>query len=263
MTRRYWLLFLLAAGCSDHDQSVVDSDSAAPAAQVKRTSSVADQPFDTESVRSAVAAWHVKQDGLSNLDQETENNLQTITVFPMPDHPELCLAICDYQREWWGFFGVYGLEVGKIVWQAECSDPPAEQSIRWLRGLKLDGFACPIVEVYGQTHMGNGNLYLYELVNQKLVKILETRAVDCHLNGDAQTFKGGRLLSRYLDLNEDGVADLLLTGEIEQHGMDDDKANEYVVLSTFPCQNAFLWNSASHRYEEDLSRRIGLSDDVR
>ncbi len=263
MTRRYWLLFLLAAGCSDHGPSAANSDSAAPTAQGKSTSSVADQPFDSESVHSAVAAWHVKQDGLSTLDQETENNLQTITVFPVPDHPELCLAICDYQREWWGFFGVYGLEDGKIVWQAECSDRPTEQSIRWMRGLKINGFAHPIIEVYGQTHMGNGSLYLYELVNQKLVKILQTRAVDCHLSGDGQTFKCGRLLSRYSDLNADGVADLLLTGEIEQHGTDDDKANEYVVLSTFLCQKAFLWNSASHRYEEDLSRRIGLSDDFR
>jgi hypothetical protein len=261
MNRKLWLLLFIAVGCSDRHKTSVSSHPVAQLAEIETSNPVEDTTFDAQLVCSAVAAWHGKHDGLSNLDQESDNNLQAITVFPVPDQPALCLAICDSVRQWWGFFGLYELKDGQVTWQAECPDQPTEQSIRWLRGLKLGGFSHPIIEAYGQTHMGNGYLYLYELDNQKLVRLLKTRAVDCHLGGDGQTLKNDRLMPEYPDLSGNGVADLLLTGEIEQHGRDDDKANENVVLSTHPCQKAFLWNPKTRQFEEDLSRRFGLSDE--
>ena len=175
-------------------------------------------------------------------------------MFPVPDAPELGLAICDHQQRWWGFFGLYRLQDGRVVWQADCEEQPTEQSVQWLRGLKLTGFSRPIIEVYGMTHMGNGNLYLYELRDQTLVLLLKTRAGDRHVN-DRKTFLDGRLMAESPDLNGDGIADLLLKGQVEIR-----PDGWRVVEATRPCQKAFLWNVASGKFEEDRSRRIGLDD---
>jgi hypothetical protein len=51
-------------------------------------------------------------------------------------------------------------------------------------------------------------------------------------------------------------------GVVVQYGGEEiDKAYENTVFSTHPCQKAFLWNSELRKFEEDRSRRFGLSDD--
>ena len=239
-------MFLLICGCGGATSSPVDSirDSAQskPDRQINRD----EAPFNAESNRAAVAAWHTSQD--------PSHPLQTIEVFPVPDASEFCLAICDHQLRWWGIFGLYRLEEGHVVWQASCEEKPTEQSVHWLRGLKLAGFTRPIIEVYGQTHMGNGSLYLYELRDQTLVLLLQTRAVDSHVN-DHETFQDDRLMAEYADLNGDGFADLLLKGAVEKRSNDGD-----AVVARHPCEKVFLWNIVTNKFEEDRSRRIGLSE---
>ena len=201
---------------------------------------------DTEAISKAVESWHQMR--------KPDETIKRIEAFPVPGSPTLFIAICDHEPHWWGFFGLYKLEEGHIAWQASCDKPPDENSIRNLQARTLPGFGAPIVEVYGMTHMGNGNLYLYELQNRKLVLLLKTRAVDDHW-GDGFVFHEGRLIPKYTDLNGDGVTDLVLKGDIEERV---EQGNR--LVSAHLCQKVFLWNKDRHRFEEDLSRRIGLED---
>lgn len=248
MNGKAWLLCVTLCGCGAASSPPVVStpDSAQPKSDrsVKRD----EAPFNAVAAREAVAAWHTAKD--------PQHPLETIEVFPVPDAPDLCLAICDREHRWWGFFGLYELQEGRVAWQAECEIEPGEQSVHRVRGLKLSGFTRPIVEAYGETHMGNGNLYLYELRNQSLVLLLKTRAVDSHW-GDGETFQDGRLMSEYPDLNGDGFSDLLLNGEVEERT----ELLENVVAAKRHSQKGFLWNASTGKFEEDRSRRIGLSND--
>jgi len=243
-----WLLCVVICGCDAASSTPVVSTPDSTQPQSDRTVKRDEAPFNAVAAREAVAAWHT--------DQDPNHSRDTIEVFPVPNAPELCLAICDSNPRWEGFFGVYGLSEGRVVWQAKCEVQPTEQSVRWLRGLKLAGFTRPIIEVYGQTHMGNGYLYLYELRNQTLVLLLKTRAVDAHVGGDGETFQGERLMAEYSDLNGDGFADLLLSGEVQEQSDVGD-----VIVAKHACQKGFLWNISTGKFEEDRSRRIGLSND--
>jgi hypothetical protein len=69
------------------------------------------------------------------------------------------------------------------------------------------------------------------------------------------SIQGERLLAEYSDLNGDGFADLLLSGEVEERLDVGD-----VVVARHPCQKGFLWNISSGKFAEDRSRRIGLDD---
>jgi hypothetical protein len=208
--------------------------------------------------KSAIAAWNRKS--------ETAE-LVEITTFPVAGRPDLVGAICDYEREWWGFMTVYATEDGSIAWQAECENQPGEQSVRTLRSVALKGFSNPVIEVLGETHMGNGDLYLYELQERKLVLILETRAVDDH-SGDRYYFKGGRLERAYRDIDLDGFDDLDLTGTVVDQGEDlydpDPESKEGVIgtgpASEFPCRKVFFWDPGSHRFVENTEYRAGLED---
>ena len=247
MSKVWFALLLFRCGCND--QSPIPQGSPPDSAKsdsVMRNIEIV-TAFDSELASKAVESWHRLQ--------KPDEALQRIEAFPVPNSPNLCVAICDHEPRWWGFFGLYELQDGQVVWQADCEQAPDENSIRWLQACKLSGFAAPIVEVYGMTHMGNGNLYLYELQNRKLVLLLTTRAVDDHW-GDGFVFRDGRLVPEYVDLNGDGVTDLMLNGDVEER---EEHGNR--LVSIHPWQMVFLWDKESHRFEEDRSRRIGLDGD--
>ena len=248
MNGKACLLCLIICGCGVASSPPVEVERDSNQPQSNRPFERNDAPFNAVTAREAVATWHIEKD--------SDHPLETIEIFPVPDSSDCCLAICDHQRRWWGFFGLYKLQDGRVLGQAECEEQPSEQSVRWVRGLNLAGFSRPIIEVYGMTHMASGSLYLYELRNQTLVLLLRTRAVDAHW-GDGETFQDGRLMAEYPDLNGDGIADLLLNGEVEERP---GRLGE-VVVAKHACQKGFLWNSTSGKFEEDRARRIGLSDD--
>jgi hypothetical protein len=199
--------------------------------------------LDPEAAAASIRAWHEDQEGES---------LSRVQVSPVPGRPDLVLAICDYQDGWWGFFSLYHLTHGVVDWEAGGS--VEEQSVHKLRARIIPGFTNPIVEVFGMTHMGNGNLYLYELRGGGLHLILETRAVDSHW-GEGKTFKDGCLEPEYRDVNGDGAVDAVLQGAIEEW---DGKGD--IILRSWSCRKVCLWDSVRGSFVEEPTLEEGFSD---
>lgn len=200
-------------------------------------------PWDSDTTAAAIGAWHLRTEPAP---------LAHVKPCRIGSDPALVAAVCDYQVEWWGFFGVYHLTDGSVDWQARTEHEPLEQAIHSLRVLELPGQDHPLLEVYGITHMGNGNLYLYELRQDRLILLLETRALD--FNADLEQFRDGKLESTYRDVNEDGCVDVTLNGIIEEW---DEKGN--ILVDSRLCRKVFLWSPIHGRFVEDPARRMGFA----
>src|SRR5262245_28355230 len=198
--------------------------------------------WDADVAAAAIRSW--------NRRSEPEP-LSRVEAMPFPGQPDFLVAICDYQEDWSGFFGIYHLTDGAVDWEASAEVIPGEQSIYKLRVLNLPGFSRPIIEVFGRTHMGNGSLYLYELREQRLVLLLQTKAVD--FNANPLQFHNGCLEPTYRDLDADGSPDLILTGTIEDWGETGD-----TLLHSHPCRRVFLWNGPLGQFVEDSAREEGF-----
>ena len=141
----------------------------------------------------------------------------------------LFFTIIAREKDWWEDIRVGRNRGGSIQW-VTIDKEPAESSILKARFLTVRGFSNPILEVYGQTHMGNGALYLYG-VGATEVKLLLTvpAAVDSYFDDATrpehyerygyshcgEVIRGEALESRYADINNDGVDDHALHGVID------------------------------------------------
>ena len=197
---------------------------------------------DTESVENAIRASY-------------DQPLKRLEATAVPDSEDLFIAICDWEDHWWGEFICVKVEDGKITRKAKFEnedDAPDEQSVLSARPFRDSGFENPLVEVFGQTHMGNGSLYLYELRGDTLHLLLKTRAVDSH--DDGAVIRGGALSAEYRDLDGDGHTDVRLSGVIERTGDDsDDGAGAGGGMpppATEEVEKVFVWDKAAGRYVE-------------
>lgn len=160
---------------------------------------------------------------------------------PVKESPATYVAICDWDPHWWGEFTCFKYQRNRVEWTAECDEQPAEQSIHDIRSFRLKGWEHSIIEVFGCTHMGNGDLYLYELDGRSLRLVLKTRAVDFHC--DDAVFHGGKLSPEYRDLNGDGMPDVRLTGRIDH--LQEMKSE---ILRSEDYARTFLWSPTRHRF---------------
>jgi hypothetical protein len=182
----------------------------------------------------------------------TDPDLERIVVAAVPGRSHTFVAICDTQSEWWGDFRCIGYRRGRVLWTASIEgEEPGEQSIDSVRALRLGGFANPMIEVFGTTHMGHGNCYLYELRGRTLVCVLSTFALDCH--EDLNLIRGGRLDVRYEDLNGDGYQDVIFTGVIDEF---EDAPGTPKIRST-SCRKVFQWVAGRECFVEDRTARVG------
>lgn len=184
---------------------------------------------------------------------DPENPLHRIEVSPITGEDQLYVAVRDWITNWSGDFICFKYSGGQIEWTATLSEEPVEQSILEVRGFHLRGFPNPLVEVFGITHMGNGNLYLYELCGRELRLLLLTRAIDQHAG--LNLIRGPHLTVEYRDLDGDGYPDVELTGIVEEYS--DDPHLEAPIRS-YPCRKVFLWNPSIHRFLEDRSQSQGF-----
>ena len=185
--------------------------------------------------------------------KRSDPNLQHIEVHRIPGRPDLFAAICDTETHWWGTFHVLAMADGKIAWTAKLndSDAPTEQSILRLRPLRLQGFSNPLIEVFGTTHMGHGDYYLYELHGTKLKCLLKTFAVDQHR--DSNLIRGDALKVSYVPIP--AGMEIIFTGIIDEY--DDDPHKRSPVAPT-ACQKVFIWHPVDDRFVEEPSQRLGF-----
>ncbi|QQR54898.1 hypothetical protein IPG41_07020 [Candidatus Peregrinibacteria bacterium] len=172
---------------------------------------------------------------------------------------DLFIRIHEQDSDWNSELQVGKMENKEIHW-LNMSEKPSEQSILSAEFVNLEGFANPFIEVYGKTHMGNGNLYLYEIEGDNLIRRLSLPAYDIHHEYDSseenaekygysicsEVFKNGQLSSKYEDVNNDGISDLTLQGSIEVWCEIDanGKTAEILVNSSAVVQH-FVWDPMS------------------
>lgn len=177
------------------------------------------------------------------------------------------LAQIEWEKDWWEDFRVGKIKNKNINWLA-IDKPPGEQAILSAKFIDLDGINNPLVEVYGLTHTGHGNLYIYEIKNESLNLLFETVAADS--NPDTrwapenykkygygtcgEKFLGDKLTSDYRDINKDGMADLILSGTKE---IICEKEYEYlknyyevyeVKTDSVQIEKKFLWDKNKHTW---------------
>ncbi|MBI4618263.1 MAG: hypothetical protein HY720_31985 [Planctomycetes bacterium] len=180
-----------------------------------------------------------------------------IEIYPLEGVSSVYLAIVEWAVDWGGTFDCFGVKDGTVEWVAgedlHGHEPITEQSILSVRGIVVPGLEDPVVEVYGQTHMGNGALHVFVLRGRTLHLLGETRAVDGH--DDGATFHGGVLRAEYEDFNEDGAIDIVLLGIVDSMGGPEGTG---IVRST-PCRKVLL-QDASGFFREDPALRRGLPE---
>lgn len=142
--------------------------------------------------------------------------LKELHASPVDGFADRFVSIRGTVPSWWGTFACLRADGAAFIAATGVGDDmPTEQSILSVRGLRHSELRGPLVEVFGQTHMGNGNCYLYEWEGDRLRCLLSTWAVDRH-TGDASVIRGGRLDVRYEDANGDGDVDVMLAGTIDR-----------------------------------------------
>ncbi|OGN05763.1 MAG: hypothetical protein A2750_04230 [Candidatus Yanofskybacteria bacterium RIFCSPHIGHO2_01_FULL_45_42] len=172
----------------------------------------------------------------------------------------LILGIIEWEKDWWEDLRVGIFRDKNISW-IEIEEPPSEQSILFARFIELSGFSNPILEVYGITHVGHGNIYLYEVKDKKLIKIFKTAAVDSYnervwsfenyqsygYDTCGQIYEDGKLSAAYSDMNKDGVSDVVLTGKINvvcEERIRTENFTKYtdIKVSEMSVYRIYLWN---------------------
>jgi hypothetical protein len=183
-----------------------------------------------------------------------------VEVSPVEGETDLYVALRDWEAHWWGDFIAFRFAAGAILWTTAPAedDRPGEQSILSVRGFRLPGFSDPFVEVFGQTHMGNGDFYLYLWQGRNLRPVLRTRAVDRHYP-DVTVLRDGRLQAAYRDLDGDGIPEVILSGFIDELPPED---HEGRPLRSTPCRKVFAWGSQDARFSEDSRRRLGFEKGI-
>jgi hypothetical protein len=117
-----------------------------------------------------------------------------------------------WEPHWWESLWVIKYQPNKKIDTLRFSDKVDEQSIYSFRELQIQGITHPCLEIFGQTHQGNGFYYLFEIKESIVQLIALTRAVDFN-DGPPGPIKNHRLKVQYIDQNGDNIADIRLTGQ--------------------------------------------------
>ena len=186
--------------------------------------------------------------------------------------PSLFIANLETSKDWFGEIQIGRWENNQLEWLPIIS-PPVEQSIYEFCFVDIKGIVSPVVEVYGSTHIGNGNLYLYEIEDKQVKLILEVSAVDSYYDSIYQPdnlerfgysycgeiFRNKKLKSDYQDLNNDNIAEVILSGWLDFYCEDIEKKNyekiknykqdELIKISEREIKLIFQWNEEAGMFE--------------
>lgn len=171
----------------------------------------------------------------------------SVEAYPIRGVKSLYVAIIDYDDDpswvWSSTFACFAVQDGSIDWFATCDSTLMEQAARSVRGFVHPAHDAPLIEVFGQTHMGNGNYYLFSLRDRCLELLASTYAVDRYWT-DGTRLLGDVLTAQYTDHA------VVLTGVAELVSPDDPER----VLGSVDCRKVFLWEEG--RLREDRSQRV-------
>ena len=97
----------------------------------------------------------------------------TKEVVHSPFGNDLKVIIETSDQDWWETLSLF---VGKN--EIHLFDLPSEQSVYSVRFIQVGGSPTNFLEVYGVTHHGHGNFYLYEISGQQATLKIKEIAVD-------------------------------------------------------------------------------------
>lgn len=245
MRRCCWLLLtavvLLDGGCAVPSQQVPGS----------RAYPLTDRP----DIERALEAHYEEGRG-----EAGPVKLQRIELYRFSSRSQLFAAVCDWETNWWGEFIVFEFADGRINWVADCEKMPTEQSILALKPIALPGFEGPCLEVYGTTHMGHGNFYLYHLNPQTrtLELILKTFAVDRHRDGTL--IRGGKLTPVYdMPSRFRKKGNIVLVGIVDVYPPEAPVDEPGDPIKSRRARKLFIYNESKDRYITEPDEWMGMA----
>lgn len=182
-------------------------------------------PFIVFSLLGNTKTKDIKTAILSSFDNQKVQEIDGIQITSSKINTSLFAAVIENEKDWWEDLKI-GVWNDKDIRWFNIESAPREQSILSVRFVNLAGLNKDILEVYGQTHMRNGNLYIYEIIDDIAHLIFETSAVDGYYDSIwrednfkkygygtcGETYKGGKLTADYNDVDEDGIVNITLSG---------------------------------------------------
>jgi len=170
----------------------------------------------------------IQKEFVKNFVSSPAEHWVSIDVTRHPENNALFAVVKNDSDNWFEEMAIGRLEKGKITWFPDLPVHDVANGILSVRWLNLKGFGEPILEVLSQTHMGNGTLGLYRVVENELVPLARISAVDNYRenifdpSGYPQYGSGyyscssiytdGKLDAVYRDETGDGIDDAVLTG---------------------------------------------------
>jgi hypothetical protein len=194
-----------------------------------------------------------------------DSSLEDVIVIKCKAKADLFITILAKQTDWWEDIKVVNYSNGYILWTAKFDTLPSSQSILSARQISLKGIGQPLIEVFDETHIGNGFYYLYEIKGKQVNLLTKTRAVDWSFDGALEfnhkfdysiVYKGGKLTPIYRDVNNDGITDIILKGTIQIV-----ESDEKTKLKEYPAQKVLVFNKVKNKFVEDLKQRKGFKKD--
>lgn len=190
--------------------------------------------------------YSIKIAVLDTFTQEQRVYINDIDIKTKWPGGNLFLAIIERDKDWWEDLKVGKYIDGQIEW-LRLPEEITEQSILSANFSYLKPFSKTMLEIYGETHMGHGNFYIFTIEDSDLKLSLKTTAVD--YNQDirwsldnlkkygygqcGEIIRGGKLSHYLKDVDGDNIPEVVLSGleDIICENVLDDKIEEIRVAS--------------------------------
>jgi hypothetical protein len=188
--------------------------------------------------------WHEK-------DKNPNGIITSIELQDVGNSPGFYLAKVDRVSRWWGTWAVFKIKDEKITWLFTGGHD--EQSIDRIEVHRLAGWEHLLLAVYGMTHQGHGNVYLYELdAGQGRARFLKKTFVTDQQH-DWNLLSPTTLAMRAADLNGDSSVDLEFSGTVQ---LFTDESDEPV--GERPVRKVLTWDEKQKTFVEDRKQRTGF-----
>ena len=204
-----------------------------------------------------------KAQNLRNQLMKQYSLIKNVRLFQLKSTKNMFVAISAFNKGWDEELKIIGVEKQKLSWVAALDTPISGGAIISAKQVSIYGFSQPPVEVYNESHQGNGFYYLYAIKGKSANCVANTRAVNNNYDGNYRignnfcdrVFKNGKLSVQYQDVNNDGFTDIILTGTIIIC-LDDTK-----IIKQLPARKVLVYDKHTGRFMEDLKQRQGFKKD--